>query len=117
MDNKRRHSRVKAVLPVRVLGNDHAGDSYADLAHTLDITEAGARLGSVQRTLRVGDVVTVQYRQHKAEFRVVWIARLSHLKEHHVGLEAMVQKDVWGLGTEPRFRIQVAQPERASASV
>src|SRR5208337_602744 len=101
-ENHRRRGRVKAVLPVRVSGSDSCGNSYSDLAHTLDITETGVRLGAVQRQLEVGTQLTVQYKQHKAEFRVVWTAPLPKLKERQVGLEAVVQRDMWGLGAEQR---------------
>ena len=101
-ENHRRRGRVKAVLPVRVSGSDGSGKSYTDLAHTLDITDTGVRLGSVQRELEVGTQLTLQYKQHKAEFRVVWTAPLPKLKERQVGLEAVVQRDMWGLGAEQK---------------
>jgi hypothetical protein len=105
-ENQRRRGRVKAVLPVKVSGNDESGNSYTDLAHTLDITESGVRLGSVQRDLEVGTQLTVQYKQHKAEFRVVWTTPLPKVKERQVGLEAVVQKDMWGLGSEQKTQQQ-----------
>jgi hypothetical protein len=110
VDNRRRNNRTKAVLPVRVSGNDGSGASYCDLAHTLDITESGIRLGFVHRLLPVGSRLTIQYRQHKVEFRVVWISQLTRLKEHHVGLEAVVPRDVWGLGAEFKTRPQTDPP-------
>ena len=58
MDEKRRHCRVKAVLPVRVSGNDNSGNSYSDLVHTLDITESGARLAALRQPLKVGSLIT-----------------------------------------------------------
>ncbi|MGO9127394.1 MAG: hypothetical protein ACLP6G_21200 [Terriglobales bacterium] len=117
MDNRRRNDRTKAVLPVRVSGNDAAGASYCDLAHTLDVTASGIRLGFIRRELKVGSQLTIQYRQHKAEFRVIWISQLTRLKEHHVGLEALVPRDVWGLASDFRTRQQPSQPDRASARV
>jgi hypothetical protein len=114
LDNRRRNNRTKAVLPVRLSGSDGSGASYCDLAHTLDVTESGIRLGFVHRELQVGSRLTIQYRQHKAEFRVIWISQLSRLKERHVGLEAVVPRDVWGLGSDPKTRPQPAQPERDS---
>jgi len=111
-ENHRRRGRVKAVLPVRVSGNDGAGNSYTDLAHTLDITETGVRLGAVQREIEVGTQLTVQYKQHRAEFRVVWTAPLPMLKERQVGLEAVVQRDMWGLGVEQKTQ---AQPQDSPA--
>lgn len=114
VDNRRRHNRTKAVLPVRVSGNDGAG-AYCDLAHTLDVTESGIRLGFVRRQLQVGSQLTIQYRQHKAEFRVIWVSQLTRLKEHHVGLEALVPRDVWGLGAESRKCPPPPQVDLASA--
>jgi len=102
VENHRRRGRVKAVLPVRVSGSDSSGKSYSDLAHTLDITETGVRLGAMQRELEVGTQLTLQYKQHRAEFRVVWTAPLPKLKERQVGLEAVVQRDMWGLGAEQK---------------
>jgi hypothetical protein len=110
-ENHRRRGRVKAVLPVRVSGNDGCGNCYTDLAHTLDVTETGARLGAVRREIEVGSQLTVQYKQHRAEFRVVWTAPLPQLKEHHVGLEAVVQRDIWGLSPDQKAQ---AQPEPQS---
>jgi hypothetical protein len=91
--------------------------SYCDLAHTLDVAECGIRLGFVRRPLQVGSRLTIQYRQYKAEFRVIWISQLTRLKEHHVGLEALVPRDVWGLGSDSRTRQQLEQPDRTSAQV
>lgn len=108
-DNKRRLDRTKAVLPVRVSGNDDCG-SYSDLVHTLDISPTGVRLGSVRRPLEVGSQIVLQYRQHKAEFRVVWIRPLGSGGEQQVGLEADVQKDFWGLDAGAKVRPQGASP-------
>jgi hypothetical protein len=114
VDNRRRNNRTKAVLPVRVSGIDVSGAAYCDLAHTLDLTESGIRLGFVRRELKIGSLLTIQYRQHKAEFRVVWISQLTRLKEHHVGLEAVVPRDVWGLASDSKTRQQLPQPYPAS---
>ncbi len=43
--NRRRQDRIQAVLPVRVRGTDSSGKSFEILAHTLDLTSNGARLG------------------------------------------------------------------------
>jgi len=115
VNNQRRRSRLKAVLPVRVSGYDDSGKSYNDLAHTLDITESGVRLGAVRRHLEVGTQVTVQYKQRKAEFRVVWTEPLPKLKEHHVGLEAVAQRDMWGLEADSKTRPQPSSPSEQPA--
>ncbi len=108
--DKRSKDRVKAVLPVKVWGNDVAGAPYSAVAHTLDITQTGARLGSVRRTFNVGDKLTLQYRQRKAEFRVVWTKQLEGSKEYQIGLETIThENDPWGLKPEAKVR-EVPQP-------
>jgi hypothetical protein len=110
VDNKRRIDRAKAVLPVRILGNDASGDSYSDLVHTLDVSKAGVRLGAVRRQLEVGSPIIIQYRQHKAEFRVIWIKPLGKGAEQQVGLEADAQKDLWGLDSNAKNGSHTAVP-------
>jgi len=110
--------RSKAVLPVRISGNDISGIAYSELVHTLDVSRTGVRLGSVRRQLEVGSVVTLQYRQHKAEFRVIWTKPVGSGAEQQVGLGASAQRDLWGLDSAPANRPQtsaVAPGNHASA--
>ena len=95
---KRRQDRTKAVLPLRVRGNDVSGERFEDLAHTLDITPTGARLGAVRHSLNVLDLVTISYRQRKIEFQVIWTKRIEGTSEYQVGVQATAQdRDPWGL--------------------
>ena len=97
-NNLRRGNRTKAVLPVRMRGKDSSGKTFEELAHTLDVTPAGVRLGSVRRELNVLDEVTIFYRQRKMQFRVVWTKKLQGTSEFQVGLQAVTQdKEAWGL--------------------
>jgi hypothetical protein len=96
---QRRGPRTKAVLPVRIKGKDSTGKSFDELAHTLDVTATGVRLGSVRRELNVLDEVTIFYRQRKMQFRVVWIKKLKGTSEFQAGLQAVTQeREAWGLG-------------------
>ena len=95
--NARRGNRTKAVLPVRLKGKDSSGQSFEDLAITLDLTTRGARLGSVRRELNVHDEITVFYRQRKLQFRVVWTRQLKGTSEFQVGLQAVAyDREAWG---------------------
>jgi hypothetical protein len=97
-ENQRRRNRTKAVLPVRVKGKDSSGKSFEELAHTLDVTASGVRLGSVRRELNVQDEITVFYRQRKMQFRVIWTKKLQGTSEFQVGLQAVTQeKEAWGM--------------------
>lgn len=96
--NKRHGSRTKAVLPVRIKGKDAGGEAFDEMAHTLDVTTTGVRLGSVRRELNLQDEVTIFYRQRKMQCRVVWTKKLKGTSEFHVGLHALTQeREVWGL--------------------
>jgi hypothetical protein len=112
---QRNRNRQKAVLPVRVCGVGVDGSSYSDLVHTLDITDTGVRLGAVRCSLQLGSLLTLQYKQHKSEFRVVWISKRPCGKEYQVGLQAVVERDLWGLEAEFKVRLQPPQPEESPA--
>jgi hypothetical protein len=97
--NQRRGNRTKAVLPVRIKGRDSSGAAFEEIAHTLDVTPAGVRLGAVRRELNLLEEVTLFFRQRKLQFRVVWIKKLKGTSEFQVGLQAVAQdKEVWGVG-------------------
>jgi hypothetical protein len=96
--NKRRGSRTKAVLPVRIKGKDSSGRPFEELAHTLDVTTTGVRLGSVRCELTAQDEVTILFRQRRMQFRVVWTRKMKGSKEFQVGLQALAQeREAWGL--------------------
>jgi hypothetical protein len=110
VDKQRNGDRSKAVLPVRISGNDISGSAYSELVHTLDVSRTGVRLGAIRRELEVGSLVMLQYRQHKAEFRVVWTKPVGSGAEQQVGLEAGAQRDLWGLESSPTNRSQATTP-------
>jgi hypothetical protein len=96
--NRRTKDRLKAVLPVRVRGTDASGVSFEALAHTLDLTPSGARLGAIRLDVKVPEALTIFYHQRKKEFTVVWTRLLAGTHEYQVGLRAVAQeKEPWGL--------------------
>jgi hypothetical protein len=97
-NERRQQDRTQAVLPVRVRGVDAAGETFEELAHTLDLTPAGARLGAIRRQLNTLDTLVVFYRQRRMEFKVVWTKLRDGKSEYHVGLQALAQsKEGWGM--------------------
>src|SRR4029077_17749678 len=95
---KRRQKRVKVVLPVRISGKDADNNPVNELVHTLDITPNGARLGAIHHVLQTGDKLTLQYRQRRIQFRVVWVKPLVGTNEYQVGLEGLSSGgENWGL--------------------
>jgi hypothetical protein len=96
--NRRAKDRLKAVLPVRVRGIDASGASFEALAHTLDLTPSGARLGAIRLDVKVPETLTIFYHQRKKEFTVVWTRLLAGTQEYQVGLQAVAhEKEPWGL--------------------
>jgi hypothetical protein len=117
VDNQRQVDRTKAVLPVRISGNDISGEAYSELVHTLDVSRNGVRLGAIRRQLEVGSVIILHYRQHKAEFRVVWTRPVGSGAEQQIGLEADAQRDLWGLeANAPKGTQAPAPPVSKQAS-
>jgi hypothetical protein len=116
-DNKQRiGSRTKAVLPVRVKGTDSTGAAFEELAHTLDVTPGGLRLGAVRRELNVEDEITVFYRQRRTQYRVIWTKKLKGTSEFQVGLQAVTQDgDALRLGS-PESKILAAAVSPVSAA-
>jgi hypothetical protein len=100
---------------VRVRGKDSVGASFEELAHTLDLTPSGVRLGNIRRPLSAPEPLTVLYRQRKMEFRVVWTKKLDGLSEYQVGLEAVAQDgEAWGF-TPADFQDRAAAPVTQAA--
>lgn len=99
MDNatKRRHKRIKMVLPLKVSSKNASNQAVNELAHTLDITPMGARLGAIRHLLKPGETLTIQYRQRRFQCRVVWVRQLEGTLEYQVGVEATGSGETWGI--------------------
>jgi len=92
MLNKRTAPRRKMVLLVKV-----TLDTVNHLAHTVDITHTGARLGGLRTQLQPGIIITLQRGSKKAKFRIAWIRQLAP-NELQAGIESLErQKDFWGV--------------------
>jgi hypothetical protein len=72
----------------------HAG---SHLAHTLDISNHGVRLGGCRGEMKVGDKIVIQYRHKQAQFQIAWIAAHEGSLEKQIGAECLEPgKQVWG---------------------
>ena len=60
------------VLPVKVLV-----ERDTHLAHTIDITPGGARLGALRQALKVGITITLPRGTKRGKFRVAWVKQLA----------------------------------------
>lgn len=88
MSPERRASRrTKMVLSVKV-----SLVSGMALAHTIDISYAGARLGALREQLQPGEIIALTRGSQKAKSRIVWVRQLSK-HEFHAGLEALQRQE------------------------
>lgn len=94
--------RIKMVFPIRIWGMDSAGKSFNILAYTLNVSRSGACLGGVKVLLGVGDAVTVQYKQQRALFKVVWVGRPGDPTQEQIGVTLLEQdRQIWSDIHEP----------------
>ena len=80
------------VLPVKISVGKVTG-----LAHTIDITPSGARLGALRTQLQPGTTISLQRGPKKGQFRIEWIKQLAP-NELQAGIEALEpQNNFWGV--------------------
>ena len=97
MLDKRKSQRRKMVLPVKVLI-----DQVTHLAHTVDITDSGARLGALRTQLKPGMIISLQRGSQKAKFQIAWIRQLAP-NELQAGIESLQpQNSFWGVNLSAR---------------
>lgn len=100
---ERKKPRVKMVAPVRIWGMDSAGKPFNVLGYTLNVSSTGARLGGVKVPLGVGDAITIQYKQKRALFKVVWLGRPGAQTHEQIGVTLLEQdRQIWAEISEPR---------------
>jgi hypothetical protein len=86
--------RTKSVVPVCLW---IAGSPESHLAHTLNVTNHGVRLGGYRGEIKVGDEFVLQYRRAQARFRVSWIAAREESSEKQIGAACLEpEKHLWG---------------------
>jgi hypothetical protein len=97
MLDKRKSTRRKMVLPVKVMI-----DQVTHLAHTVDITESGARLGALRMQLKPGTIISLQRGSQRAKFQIAWVRQLAPT-ELQAGIESLQPQDsFWGVDLSPR---------------
>ena len=108
MLDKRKAPRKKMVLPVRVLI-----DQVTHLAHTVDISESGARLGALRMQLQPGTIISLQRGPQRAKFQIAWVRQLTPT-ELQAGIESLQpQNSFWGVDLSPRSEETKKESEQA----
>lgn len=101
-DGIQRCSRIKMVLPLRVsLSRQTDQTLVTQLAHTIDISHIGCRLGGLRTELSPGQTIALQRGQQRASFRVIWSKRLE-ANENQAGIEALdYGRNIWAVELPP----------------
>lgn len=87
-------------MPVRLW---IAGNPESHLAHTLDISEHGVKLGGFRGDLKIGDKIEIQHRHQRSQFRVVWIGDREGSPEKQIGAECLgSERQLWGVDFRPQ---------------
>ena len=72
-------------------------DKVTYLAHTIDITHTGARIGGLRAGLQSGMIISLQRGSNKAKFRIAWIRQVAP-NELQAGVESLeLQNNFWGV--------------------
>lgn len=71
--DKRPETRVPADIPVRAFGMDADGKPFFEKAVASNLSSEGAQLTRVQHSLKIGEVIGIQYGDKKARFEIKWV--------------------------------------------
>ena len=116
-EGSQRCFRTKMVLPLRIWLNGEPGQTLrTQLAHTVDISHIGCRLGGLRTELSPGQTISLQRGQDKAAFRVIWSRQLA-ADEHQAGIEAVdYGKNIWAVELPPSPFAPKSSSRRSVAS-
>src|SRR5438445_12886766 len=91
MPERREHRRSKMVLPIKVF----LPGAPQVLAHTIDISISGARIGGLREQLQPGKIVSLLRGSQRAKFRNVWIRQVGRGEMHAGGEAAASHSNFW----------------------
>ena len=96
--DRRRNARVTTVLPVRIWGLDVHSVPFIELAIATNISAGGATIQGVNRRIRPGEILEVQYGTESAPFRVVWIRPSLGSATAEIGVQGLAaETSLWGV--------------------
>jgi serine phosphatase RsbU (regulator of sigma subunit)/CheY-like chemotaxis protein len=91
---ERKEERVRIELPIRLYRT--ARGQKLQLAHTVDISNSGARIAGLEEALEPGEIVKVECGNREASFRVVWSGAQGSAGAGQAGLECLAaDADLW----------------------
>src|SRR5258708_38799721 len=91
---KRPESRVSADIPVRVWGMDAEGKPFFQSATAGSLSSDGAKLSHISHSLKLGDIIGIQYGDKKARFEVIWVKPALVPERKDVGVMILTKQTV-----------------------
>jgi len=99
---QRTQPRAQRVLTVRVLGMDANGRPILQTAWTVNISRSGLVIEGLRSSVNLGEVVSLQFKDRKVRYRVVWTGETGSEQAGQLGLEQLnPQDDLWQLDLPP----------------
>jgi len=93
---KRTELRAQRALAVRVLGMDVNGRPILETVQTVNISRHGVVIEGLRSRVNPGEVVSLQYKDRKVRFRVVWEGEAGTERAGQLGLEQVnLHDDLW----------------------
>ncbi len=86
MIERRKEPRTRLTLPVTVSGRNVDGELFTTNVNATSLSRRGALLRGIEAELRCGDLLTVEYQGHKADFRIVWVLNLGDRRSAKVAV-------------------------------
>jgi PilZ domain-containing protein len=81
--------RVNVDLPIRVFGMGADSRPFSQNAHARNISDHGAKLSGLEKPVRPGDVIGVQFGDKKARCKVIWVVDAGPVQKIKVGVNML----------------------------
>lgn len=81
--------RFNADFIIRVFGMDADSRPFSQTAHAQNISDSGAKLSGLEKQLRPGDVIGVQFGDKKARCKVMWAVDAGNSHKIEVGVKTL----------------------------
>lgn len=98
-------ARATLDLRIRVWGMGANNQPFNQTAVAQNVSLTGACICGLERELKVGDVIGVQYENKKARCKVIWLAEAGALKKVQVGVQLVADQECpWLAQLPPEMR-------------
>jgi hypothetical protein len=113
--------RFSVDLPIRVFSVDADEHAFSQIARALNISDHGTKLCGLEKHLKPGDVIGVNWGDKEARCHVIWVVDAAEAQKVEVGVKvAEGQPCPWqtemetqrAMGTAPIFRTTPASKDK-----